>query len=74
MTSSCLLDVILEQRKFFVPVINHEFTVMVKLTDALVHFVVMIHNKHIAQRIVNHENFNQFEELIITVYQSLLFS
>ena len=73
MPSPCFLDVIFEQLKLLSPVINHKFTIVVEFRDTLVCFVIMIHHKHVAIRVIDHQDFDKLEELVITVNESLLF-
>lgn len=73
MSSSCFLNVIFEQLKLLSPVIYHEITVVVEFCYTLVWFVVVIHHKHVAIRVIDHQYFDKLEELIITVNKTLLF-
>jgi len=65
--------VIFEQLKLLGPIIYHEFTVVIEFCYTLVCFVVVIHHKHVAIRVIDHQHFDKLEELIITVNQPLLF-
>ena len=73
MTSSGLMNMKPEEIKLFGPIVYHKVAVIVEFCYTLVYFVVMVHHKHVAIRVIDHQHLDKLKELVITVNKSLLF-